>query len=304
MKVVFSRRAMTALLVETKEKITTETGGVFLGEFRDEICYVIETVDPGPKSIFTPTYFEYDVDYTNHLINKLSRIYQRQLDLVGLWHRHPGSLDRFSSTDDGTNSKYAQLSANGAISALVNIDPRFRLTVYHVTHPLSYEKVEYSVGDELIPKDILELQDITELENRLTNNGIKRSKGASSFADIFSNKAPDIYFGLMLHNNLKKRTMADIKSYNPRNFSGDLPLEVLLDMLSEDMSFMEEKGIAYNLEVTDGGLLKLCGIESKKVPWSIEFGMDGDIVVFVYNELTYKYKRGLFATMISNEIKR
>ena len=56
MKVVFSRRAMTSLLVETKEKITTETGGVFLGEFRSGNCYIVETVDPGPKSIFTPTY--------------------------------------------------------------------------------------------------------------------------------------------------------------------------------------------------------------------------------------------------------
>lgn len=304
MKVVFSWRAMTALLVETKEKITTETGGVFLGEFRDGNCYVVETVDPGPKSIFTPTYFEYDVDYINHLINKLSRIYQRQLDLVGLWHRHPGSLDRFSSTDDGTNSKYAQLSSYGAISALVNIDPKFRLTVYHVTHPLAYEKVDYSVGDDLIPKDILELQDITVLKNKLTSDGVKKSKGVSSFAELFSKKTPDIYFGMLLHNNLKKRTIADIKSYNARNFEGDLPIELLLDVLSDDLTFMEEKGISYNLEVAEDGLLKMSGIESKKVPWVVEFGMDRNTIVFVYNELTYKYKRGLFATMINDETKR
>lgn len=304
MKVVFSKRAMTALLVETKEKITTETGGVFLGEIRDGNCYVVETVDPGLKSIFTPTYFEYDVDYINHLINKLSRIYQRQLDLVGLWHRHPGSLDRFSSTDDGTNSKYAQLSTNGAISALVNIDPKFRLTVYHVTHPLSYEKVEYSVGDNLIPKDIMELQNISALKSKLTSDGVKKSKGPSSFSDLLTKKIPDLYFGVMLHNNLKKRTMADINSYDARNFEGELQIEVLLDELSEDMAVMEEKGVSYNLEITDGGLLKLSGVESKKVPWEIEFGMDGNTIVFVYNELTYKYKSGLFAAMINNEIKR
>lgn len=304
MKVVFSKRAMTALLVETKEKITTETGGVFLGEFRDGNCYVVETVDPGPKSVFTPTYFEYDVDYINHLINKLSRIYQRQLDLVGLWHRHPGSLDRFSSTDDGTNSKYAQLSSNGAISALVNIDPKFRLTVYHVTHPLAYEKVEYSVGDNLIPKDILELQDVTELKNKLTNYGVKRGKSMNTFADLLSKKTQDMYFGLLLHNNLKKRTIADIKSYDARNFEGDLPIEILLDALSDDMTAMEEKGISYNLEVTESGLLKMSGNESKKVPWAIEFGIDGNTIVFIYNEVTYKYQKGLFETMINNDTKR
>lgn len=304
MKVVFSRRAMTALLVETKEKITTETGGVFLGEFRDGNCYVVESVDPGPKSIFTPTYFEYDVDYINHLINKLSRIYQRQLDLVGLWHRHPGSLDHFSSTDDGTNSKYAQLSPDGAISALVNIDPKFRLTVYHVTYPLSYEQVEYSVGDNLIPKDILELQDITVLKDKLTSVEVNRNKGSNSFADLLSKKTPDIYFGVLLHNNLKKRTIADIRSYDARNFEGDLPIEILLDALADDLAVMEEKGISYNLELTEGGLLKMSGVESKKVPWAVELGMDRNTIVFVYNELTYKYKRGLFATMINNETKR
>lgn len=303
MKVVFSRRAMTSLLVETNEKITTETGGVFLGEFRNGTCYVVETVDPGPKSIFTPTYFEYDVDYINYLINKLSRIYQRQLDLVGLWHRHPGSLDSFSSTDDGTNAKYAQLSANGAISALVNIDPKFRLTVYHVTYPLAYDKVEYSVGDSLIPNDIMELKEINVLQRKLTSNEVKKRKGATSFVGLLTKKSPDLYFGVMLHNNLKKRTMADIKSYDARNFDGELPIEVLLDALSEDMAVMEEKGVSYNLEVTEGGLLKLSGNENKKVPWSIEFGMDGRTIVFVYNELTYKYKRGLFANMINAEIK-
>lgn len=303
MKVVFSKRAMTSMLVETKEKIATETGGVFLGEFRNGICYVIESVDPGPDSIFTPTYFEYDVDYINHLINKLSRIYQRQLDLVGLWHRHPGSLDRFSSTDDGTNAQYAQLSANGAISALVNIDPEFRLTVYHVTYPLKYEKTEYSVGDELIPDDIKELKNINALQQKLNNCDVEKSKDCNSFMGFMTKKSPDLYFGVILHNNLKKRTIADIKSFDAGNFEGDLPVEVLLDELAEDMAALEENGISYHMEVSEGGLLKLSGWENGKTPWFVEFGMDGKTIVFVYNELTYKYRRGLFANMIKTGIK-
>ena len=50
--VFFSERAFTSILVETQEEIGTETGGVFLGYRQEDIWYVIESVDPGPNSIF------------------------------------------------------------------------------------------------------------------------------------------------------------------------------------------------------------------------------------------------------------
>ena len=128
--VVFSERAFTSILVETQEKIRTETGGVFLGYRKGDVWYVIESIDPGPNSVFQPAYFEYDQDYINHLINKVSRLYSLQLDLIGLWHRHPGSYDSFSGTDDGTNTKYAELNEQGAISTLLHTIIMSALTTY------------------------------------------------------------------------------------------------------------------------------------------------------------------------------
>lgn len=151
MKVVFTERAYLALLSETAEKVYTETGGIFLGYREDDVWHVVETIDPGPHSVFEVAYFEYDQKYVNHLAQKIARLYEKPLELVGLWHRHPGSFDRFSGTDDGTNKQYASLHKDGAISALVNIDPEFRLTVYHVQKPLRYTKVEYSVEKESFP---------------------------------------------------------------------------------------------------------------------------------------------------------
>ena len=52
MKAVFSNRAYTAVLAETTEKIKTETGGLFLGTIKDDVWYIIEAIDPGPKSVF------------------------------------------------------------------------------------------------------------------------------------------------------------------------------------------------------------------------------------------------------------
>ena len=57
MKVIFSDRAFAAVMAETTEKIKTETGGLFLGSLEDDIWYIIESIDPGPKSIFEVAYF-------------------------------------------------------------------------------------------------------------------------------------------------------------------------------------------------------------------------------------------------------
>ena len=158
MRVVFSNRAYASVLAETTEKIKTETGGLFLGTVQDDTWYIIEAIDPGQKSIFEVAYFEYDQKYTQHLINKIANLYDKQLTLIGLWHRHPGSFDQFSSTDDGTNAKYASMRKEGAISALVNIDPTIRITMYQVDRPCRYRKIAYDVGDNLIPDEFFEIQ--------------------------------------------------------------------------------------------------------------------------------------------------
>lgn len=178
MKVVFSDIAYNALLAETYEKIQTETGGVFLGCYDNGTWYIVETIDPGPKSIFRQDYFEYDQPYTAHLINKRARLFEHKLSLIGLWHRHPSSFDIFSSTDDGTNATYAKLSPEGAISILVNIDPVFRLSVFHVnvdsTGRPKYAQLSYSVGDDKIPAVYRQFKSTDELKLRIDRNGIRK----------------------------------------------------------------------------------------------------------------------------------
>jgi hypothetical protein len=84
--------------------------------------------------------------------------YEQELNLLGLWHRHPGSMDTFSGTDGGTNRTFASLNPKGAISGLVNVDPKFRFTLRHVSTPLHYKIVEVEVGDDLIPKEYFKLK--------------------------------------------------------------------------------------------------------------------------------------------------
>ncbi len=295
MEVVFSKRAMTSLLVETREKITTETGGVFLGRYESGVWYVVEAIDPGPKSVFEPAYFEYDRDYIDHLINKISRLYREQLDLIGLWHRHPGSMDVFSRTDDGTNTKYANLSEFGAISGLVNIDPEFRLTLYHVRLPLAYEKIKYTVDDERIPESIRELKDPADYAKQLgkIQTAMKMKKN-NSFSALFGRgKQKDAIS--TIHEFLKKRTFSDTVPQEIRGYEGELPIENILEEIEQDLTYFEEHGTDYSVSIGESGLLDLV-IRSGKDNMRISFGTDKESrVTFTYNELIYKYQKGLFS---------
>ncbi len=156
-KVYFTDRAYTKILQEVYEHGENETGGVLLGH-RDEendIWYVIESVPPGPKSIHRVSYYEYDHPYAEYELNKLAKQYYRKLQLLGMWHKHPGRMNTFSSTDDATNLGYAG-DLNGAISGIVNVADGFEMTMYYVPETLAYEKTECIFDESKIPKKYFE----------------------------------------------------------------------------------------------------------------------------------------------------
>ena len=149
--VTVSQRAYAAIVAETWEQHPNETGGILLGHCVDGIWHVLEAIDPGPEAHCSAVTFAYDTAYVNHLARKVAGTYERPLQLIGLWHRHPGSLDRFSPEDDSTNRRFASQSPSGAISCLVNLDPHFRITAYHVPRDLRYRRLPLCCSDDAIP---------------------------------------------------------------------------------------------------------------------------------------------------------
>lgn len=285
MKVVFSDRAFAAIMAETTEKIKTETGGLFLGSFEDGIWYVIEDIDPGPKSIFEVAYFEYDQQYTQHLINKIANLYDKRLTLIGLWHRHPGSFDQFSSTDDGTNSKYARMRKEGAISALVNIAPEFRLTMYHVDQPCRYSVIEYDVGNHLIPDEMLRYK--------------SPEKFANLMAGIISDEYKDFHPSVSLNGFLKtvlpymkhikiNEVFTEVKDRN-------IATERILDELVEDSAFLaDDQGIEYSISQVDQFICLSQDAIDVSVKLYFRYIAENDIVVFSYNNECYLYENNAF----------
>lgn len=163
--VVFSNKAYNAIIRESFSKDPVETGGILLGHILDNGAWIVmEVLPPGVKSVYETAYFEYDAEFVNYLAQSVANEYKIPLELLGLWHRHPGSMDVFSSTDDGTNRTFALQNPSGVISGLVNIDPQFRLTMYHMDNPgnvntrPNYKRIDVEVGDDVIPEEYFELK--------------------------------------------------------------------------------------------------------------------------------------------------
>ncbi|MCL2295356.1 MAG: Mov34/MPN/PAD-1 family protein [Spirochaetes bacterium] len=296
MQVIFSNRAYTAVISETSEKIKTETGGIFLGCFENGNWYVIEAIDPGPKAIFQVAYFEYDKKYTEHLINKLVQIYQAKLTLIGLWHRHPGSFDEFSSTDDGTNSDYAKMSANGAVSVLVNIDPKFRITPYHVAWPLKYTKIAYKVGDNLIPEHLLALRNAEKSLGYINSYADKLYSGNKTF------DKPEIDFLRLLvsiKGKLQKTTLSK-DDYKPEE--AEKYRDFLIDSLLDDITyFSENRKLALKIE-QNKGVLSLSHKGSSNIVTMIHFiyVAHKKQIVFSHDDDCYLYTPGLFTNLLTD----
>ncbi len=291
MKVVFSNRAYAAVLAETTEKIRTETGGLFLGAVQDDTWYIIEAIDPGPKSIFEVAYFEYDQKYTQHLINKIANLYEKKLSLIGLWHRHPGSFDQFSSTDDGTNAKYAAMRKEGAISALVNIDPDFRITMYQVDRPCRYSKIPYDVGDNLIPDEYLKFktpeQYFTIMDNLLHAGSRSRAVGSGYHKSV--SLAAFMKFILP---QIQSEECEDVETNNL--LSNENTQEELIDEIVDDLTFMADTlGIETAISLDAQYLTVYQEAIDKTTKLQFMVSVVKDSTILSYEGKSYLYRRGL-----------
>lgn len=190
-KVIIAQRAYLQMLTEVYERVETETGGILLGHRDGDTWYVLESVEPGPKSVFTPSYFEYDDGYVNYRANKVKRLYKCSLELLGLWHRHPGLLKTFSSTDDGTNKTYTDM-LQGAISGLVTLGNGFEITMYYVPADIKYEKIQWIVDDKQIPQEYLGYYDTDYyqklLEEAVGHLYVQKHEVASKNVNQYNNK--------------------------------------------------------------------------------------------------------------------
>lgn len=149
-KIVISDRAYTSIIAEALSRDPDETGGILLGIIDKDIWYVVEATDPGLSTFHNRVHHEMDEKYHNHVYPVVSRLYEKDLCLLGLWHRHPGTLNTFSGDDNRTNTSYSEAIGNGTLSFLLNFVPDAQLTCYYLDDKGtgSYYKPDVRIGDK------------------------------------------------------------------------------------------------------------------------------------------------------------
>ena len=283
----FSKRAFISIMCEVLSKGDLETGGLFLGHIKGNEFQVVEMINPGPESTHQYAYFQYDVQHTSYVSNKISQLYDNELELIGLWHRHPGSFDKFSSTDDGTNERFASLHPEGAISLLVNVDPYFRLTAYHVSLPHKYALIPFSIDESL---DNQQLKD----EEQLSKLFIKSPNPCSVDDDSYKQmKQALMHLPIVDTDN-------DLEPLEVSPLFDNCLVDYLVSSMFDDLNYLSSKyGITFKFEK---GLLIL--------------QRDGDIVAKVFGIQTrqkilfldpagswHEYTPNLFQKILSKEVK-
>lgn len=282
--VYLSDNAFRDVALELADHPTTETGGILLGEGTDKGWFVVEVLDPGPRTIRSAAYFEYNHTYATHLAHKVARRYQSPLRLLGLWHRHPGSLDEFSRTDDETHVEYLRLLRAPFVSMLVNVDPDFRMTFYRV-EPTSrwprYVRVECAIGDEHFPPAMLRRRDAAALVTGL-RRPTSRDRTVPEPARLSDVAAPRYAAFHAEGQAAPKRAASPEQS-------------ALLDLLDAEFDYLDSSALPYQVTPQEQGFHLAVSAAREPYPPFVEFSFyyRGDVAVVAIDGTERPYNPGV-----------
>ena len=195
--------------------------------------------------------------------------------------------------------KYASLSKHGAVSALVNIDPHFRLTVYQVTaQPLRYEKIPYEVLD----RDLDQTQaPYANAANRMLQ--IERALISSLASCETDNRIDQIHASSVreaLEAFLAKRSMADMANVEVGTVETwmDEDFVLVLSALDDDVRELENRGVGTTLQPNGCGQLSLVAEDGYGDSLRLIEGfrpLDDGRILFAVEGQTYFYNPGLLS---------
>ena len=97
-----------------------ETGGLLLGYSEtDQSIRVLEATDGGYDAIRESHEFQYDAKYVEHICGVLAGLYEPELQIVGMWHKHNyASEPPFSRTDEEMHQQLMDIQGHPCLSVL------------------------------------------------------------------------------------------------------------------------------------------------------------------------------------------
>ena len=162
MKVVYSKRSFVSMVLESEyyTNMGKETGGVLLGQIRDNIYYVLESILPGFLAHHKSGSFKYDNDFVDYTATHLSSIYNVPLEVVGVWHTHINAPSVFSPADQMLNEKFLTMSVDNRVLSVIITESSERMINCFDVSKTGTQAINYKVDDSLIPYEFRQYKQI------------------------------------------------------------------------------------------------------------------------------------------------
>ncbi|MDD7280992.1 hypothetical protein [Floccifex sp.] len=147
MKCIISSRAQVAIENELRRFPDTETGGLLLGYSEPgKDILILEATDSGYQNVIHEvSCFQYDFAYEQHVCNVLSQLYQPELQLIGLWHKHNAVHDVINPFSKADENMHQQLMENECpcVSILFEKtkEPNYKTSVYLLSKDGNHQNI-------------------------------------------------------------------------------------------------------------------------------------------------------------------
>ena len=190
----------------------------------------------------------------------------------------------------------------GTVSMLVNLEPEFRFTIYHVAQPCTYTKIdEYEVGDSLFPKGLLEYENINLLKAKL--NGREEIESLEQNKEDNSEENLSEILKIILPI-LRKQYRYEKKFdfwgliKNQSNNKG------IAEIVAEDILFFTDKyQMKFYSTLLSDKLIIAQGSGNEKEELIFSYNEREELYLLKYGKETFYYTEGLLKRLLEEELR-
>lgn len=154
-KVRISNRSLAAMVSGVERFPDTENGGPLLGTVRNDEIDIIEAIEAGENATHEKGKVSCDTKSVEYIANTVKRLYEEELEVVGIWHKHNHDYNPPFSTEDNLYHKEMCDSLKKDIISILfqkNKDDEYTMRVFR--YCLNYQLIEEEFDIENLTKMI------------------------------------------------------------------------------------------------------------------------------------------------------
>lgn len=99
-RVIISNRALAAMVSGIERYPDTENGGILLGIKKGELFTIIESIEAGSEAVRERGKLSFNSKTIEHTLLSVVDLYEEELSMVGVWHKHLNECNPPFSEED------------------------------------------------------------------------------------------------------------------------------------------------------------------------------------------------------------